>query len=666
MENKMNYNLFLNLCDELVSNANQPQINSNDGYTKIKQLSGDDIYLVREKLIYLRKKIIYEHIVNGGPLTPYISYVCTLIDGAKDNTKTREQGNASTIKWKEIISVLGEIKETNSLMKEDSNFEETYAKYFDFSHSCSRIIKKGFPIIEKEDNFYLDDNYYQQLTKEIDRLAISIGGCNILHAVFEKIATKYDYNQKRFHIYRSLSMGQDRPLPAIPWAYLIALGTKHSNNFGDRNRESNFPKLIELLTDVVSIFEVQDYSPYESWHVDHYGLTKFLSDEIVFDNLYCIAQMRSDHVAEILNYIVNSTEFKNLKSYGFSIGKIYKSGLTLLSKTLDFQITNISHDSIKKILNLDHKKTTAIINNILLNKSPNHSLEFPPKSTNIDNNFNILSPLKKSYLLLPRPLSSLALLNNTLNSIIAPDGKRNEHNDATLGHVIERFVKDKLLSYGIVFHSGNFVSKDGLVYGESDITIETETAVIFIEIKKKGMTRLSMSGVDYSILSDLGGGLIHATSQCFKAERVLRCDGRISIEGSSPITYKSQKVIKIALTLYDYGSFQDRMTIRSILTNSLGVTFKGANSGIDKKLNNWKEHINELSTHIQCLKDSSQLDAEPFHNLFFMSISQLLMILEEKGSSDGLVKALTMLSSVSHSTRDFYKEYSLSRKYMQP
>ena len=87
MENKMNYNLFLNLCDELVSNANQPQINSNDGYTKIKQLSGDDIYLVREKLIYLRKKIIYEHIVNGGPLTPYISYVCTLIDGAKDNTK---------------------------------------------------------------------------------------------------------------------------------------------------------------------------------------------------------------------------------------------------------------------------------------------------------------------------------------------------------------------------------------------------------------------------------------------------------------------------------------------------------------------------------------------------------------------------------------------------
>lgn len=665
LENKMNYKQFLTWCDELITNANRPQINSNDGYAKIKQLSGDDIYLVREKLIYLQKKIIYEHIVNGGPLTPYISYVCTLIDGARDNTKTREQGNSSTIKWKEIISVLGEIKETNSLIKENDNFTETYAKHFDFSYSCSRMIKKGFPIIQTEDNFYLDDKYYQKLTNEIDRLAISTGGCNILHAVFESIATKYDNNQKRFHIHRSLSMGQDRPLPAIPWAYLIALGTKHSNSLGDRNRESSFPKLIEFLTDVVSIFEVQDYSPYESWYVDHYGLTKFLSDEIVFDNLYCIAQMRSDHVAETLKYIVNSSEFKNLKSHGFSIGKIYKSGLTLLGKTLDYQITDIDHGSIKKILNLDHKKTTAIINNILLNKSPNHSLEFPPKSTNIDNNFNILTPFKNSYLLLPRSLSSLAFLNNTLNSIIAPDGKRNKDNDAALGHVIERFVKDKLLSYGIVFHSGSFVSKDGLVSGESDITIETDAAVIFIEIKKKGMTRLSMSGVDYSILSDLGGGLIHATSQCFKAERVLRCDGQISIEGSSPITYKSQRVIKIALTLYDYGSFQDRMTIRSILTNSLGVTFKGANSDIDKKLGNWKEHINELSTHIQCLKESSQLDIEPFHNLFFMSISQLLMILEEKSSSEELVKALITLSSISHSTRDFYKEYSLSRKHMQ-
>ncbi len=661
----MHYELFLNLCDKLVTNENHAQIDSKDGYAKIKNISGDNIYLIREKLIYLQKKIVYEHVVNGRALNPYMSYVCTLIDGSNDNTKNKEQGNFSTIEWDKIISVLGEIKETNSLMREDRDFEITYAKYFEFSRACARVIKKGFPIIEVEDKFYFDDNHHHHLAREIDRLAISIGGCNILHAVFESISNEYDCNQKRFHVHRSLSMGHDKPLPAIPWAYLVALGTKHSNSFGDLNLENSFPELIELLTDIVAIFEIQDYSPYESWYVDHYGLTKFLSDEIVFDNLYCMAQMHSGHVTEILKYVVNSVEFKKLRSYDFSIGKIYKSGLSLLKESLDNQITHIDFDKIKKILNLDSTKASGIIKNVLLNKSPNHSLEFPPKSTDIDNSFHVLFPLKKHYLLLPRPLSALAFLNNTLNAIIAPNGKRDNDNDAMLGHVIERFVKDKLLSNGIRFHSGNYVSKDGLVHGESDIAIETDTSIIFIEIKKKGMTRLSMSGVDYSILSDLGGGLIHATSQCFKAERILRCEGVINIEGSSPIIYKSQRIIKIALTLYDYGSFQDRMTIRSILTNSLGVIFKGVDTSIDKKLVTWKSHINELSKHIQCLKDASQLDDQPFHNLFFMSIPQLMMILEENGTSEGLTKVLTTLSSVSHSTRDFYKEYSLSKKYIQ-
>lgn len=64
-------------------------------------------------------------------------------------------------------------------MSEDEHFEITYAKYFDFSRSCVRLIKNGFPIIEIEDSFYFDSNYHHQLSIEIGRLATSIGGCNI-------------------------------------------------------------------------------------------------------------------------------------------------------------------------------------------------------------------------------------------------------------------------------------------------------------------------------------------------------------------------------------------------------------------------------------------------------------------------------------------------------
>lgn len=661
----MDYDSFISLCDTNVTNAVSVPIDSKEGYRKLKLISGKNIYLIREKLIYFQKKIVFEHIVNGRELNPYITYVYVLMDGIRDSTVTKEEGDMSSVRWGDILDVLGEIKDTNSLMKVKTDFEVLYSNLFDFSKACSRLIKKGYPIIERDDEFFFDEKSNQTLTFEINKLAVSVGGSNVLKAVFNSISNRYDSLQRRFHVYRSLSMGLDRPSPEIPWGYLIALGVKHSNYLGDREGVNNFSELVQLLQDIVSVFEVQDYSPYESWYVDRHGLTKFLSDEVVFDNLYCISQMHNDYVSEILNYVVNSAECSNVVSYGFTIKKIYRCGLSLLNHSLEKQITKIDFNGVVGLLGLNKGQATDMIKKILLNPTPNKNLEFPPKSTEIDNSFNQLLPIGSDYLLMPKPLSSLAFLNNTLNSIITPGGVRNKNNDAALGHVIERFVKEKLDNCGIQFYSGDYTSKDGLVYGESDITIETKTSLIFIEIKKKGLNRLSMSGVDYSILSDLGGSLIHAASQCFKAERVLRCDGEIVLDGMPPIKYQSQRIIKIALTLYDYGSLQDKMTIRSIMTNSLGASFKVSDSKLDKSLKGWREHIEELSEHIKKLDEHGQLDDEPYHNLFFMSIPQLLMILEDASSSEDLEKTLRTLSSISHSTRDFYKEYSLCKTYIK-
>lgn len=660
----MEYCAFLKLCDDRVSNMTCRQIGSQEGYDKMRFIAGSNVYLIREKLIFLQKKIIYENIVNGQPLEPYITYVYVLLDGIRDNKVTKEQGVPSSINWADIVGVLGEIKATSLLMNKENDYEDLYAKYFDFSRACLRLMLEGFSVIERDDAFYFNEHCYGQLTNKIEELAMSIGGCNILHAIFDAISNRYDENQKRFHIFRKLSMGFDRPSPEVPLGYLIAIGAKASNNLGDIYRKESFSKLISLLTDVLAVYEVQYYSTYESWYVDHYGLTRFLSDEIIYDNLFCISQMNSFHVQEIVFYIISSPEFSNLKSHGFSIEKIYNCGLALMNISLEKQITEVSFKTVRDKFLLGTKASKDMIEKIMLNEVPNENLKFPPQNTEIDHSFNQMLPFKNKYLLMPRPLSSLAFLNSTLNSIIAPDGKRNNENDKTLGLLLERFVKERLDSYGIVYRSGSYTSKDGLVSGESDITIETENAIIFIEIKKKGMTRLSMSGVDYSILSDLGEGLIHATSQCFKAESILRCDGEISIDASQPILYESKKIIKVALTLYDYGSFQDRMTVRTILKNALGATYKFKDSKIDKKLKDWDKHLGELSEYIAKLDSFGQLDDEPFHNLFFLSVPQLLMMLEDKPSAAELEKAFGTLSSLTHSTKDFYKEYSLSKPYM--
>lgn len=661
----MDYELFIKNCDEHVSGVDVAQIESKDGYVKIIKLAGNNIYIMREKLTHLIKKIIYEHIVNNKPLYPYLTYARVLLDGTRDNTVRKEDGDSNEINWIGVIGVLGEIKSTCLLMEGDQQDEFIYTSHFNFSRSCANLIKKGYKIIEKDDAFFIDSQYDEAITHELDRLAISVGGCNILYAVFNSISSTYDEDQKRFHVVRNLSIGIDMPKQQIPWAHLIALGVKHSNEMGDDFREENFVTLVELLKDLITTFELQDYSPYESWYIDPHGLIPFLTDEILYDNFYCIPQSSEQYAVELLRFIISSDEFKGIQSHSYTIQKIFSSGLAILNKTDDKQITDLSILEIHGILKISKAKAILLVNTILANISPNRDLGFPPKSTKTDHSFNQLIPFNSGYLLLPRSLSSLAFINTTLNAIIAPDGKRNDNNDATLGTVIERFVKHKLDIHDIEYRSGEFISKYGTISGECDIVIETEDAIIFIEIKKKGMTRLSMSGVDYSILSDLGSGLIHATAQCFKAERILKCDDELLINGSAPLKYKSQRIFKIALTLNDYGSFQDRMTIRTILANSLNMTFEGRDKKINKKLEDWKEHLSEISEHIGKLKEVGKLPREPFHDLFFMSIPQLTLILEKMQSSAGVVSALRTLASLSYSTRDFYKEFSLSKLHFK-
>lgn len=659
----MDCELFKTICDEFVSEKKLPQIESREGYAKIKAHAGDNISLIQDEFIFLRKKLIFEHVVNNQNLEPYFKYLDVLIDALRSDSVTTDTGESISVDWVAIISVLAEIKETCSLLNNTEINKDLYAKYFDFSASCLNLINRGFKIIEVDKNFYIDENSYEAINLELDRLAKSVGGCNLLYAAFNSISTRYDEFQRRFHVVRILSMGFERPVPAIPWSYIIALGVKHSNDLGEKELQESFIELVKLLQDLTVVFELQDYSPYESWYINHRGLIRFLSDEIVYDNLFCIQQINHEDAAEILKYIICSEELKEIRSYGFSIEKIYQAGLSILNQCHDTQIVNISFSTIKEKIKLGKQRAGKIIDDILVNHRPNHNLCFPPKNISIDHNFNQLIPFKESYVLLPKPLSSLAFINNTMNSLICPDGIRNKNNEAAIGQVVERFVKHKLQTYGISYLSGGYVSVDGTICGESDVTIETEEALIFIEIKKKGMTRQSMDGVDYSILSDLGDGLIHASAQCYKAERVLKCDGKLNINNFSTIVYKNQRIFKIALTLNDYGSFQDRMTIRTLLSHSLGSIFKSDDNKIDKKLDGWRKHLQEMSLHINELKNHVGYYEEPFHDLFFMSVPQLLMILRDRNTAEALVKTLTTLSSVSHSTRDFYKEYSLSKRF---
>jgi hypothetical protein len=73
--------------------------------------------------------------------------------------------------------------------------------------------------------------------------------------------------------------------------------------------------------------------------------------------------------------------------------------------------------------------------------------------------------------------------------------------DDRLGPPIELFLREQLSAHGIRTLAGTYVV-DG-DDGECDIVIETKKVVIFIEIKKKPLTRMAQAGSDAHVLIDL-------------------------------------------------------------------------------------------------------------------------------------------------------------------
>jgi hypothetical protein len=71
--------------------------------------------------------------------------------------------------------------------------------------------------------------------------------------------------------------------------------------------------------------------------------------------------------------------------------------------------------------------------------------------------------------------------------------------------------------------------------------------------------------------------------------------------------------------------------------------------------------INKLSEKLAKLNNLSSNNANnsPFFNSWFLSVPQLLVLLDNVNSNDSLKTELWKIRSVSASTLDFYFEYSL-------
>jgi hypothetical protein len=278
-----------------------------------------------------------------------------------------------------------------------------------------------------------------------------------------------------------------------------------------------------------------------------------------------------------------------------------------------------------------------------------------------------------------------------------------------LGTKTEDFIRNEFLARGIQYKSGYYGNPQKRESrNEIDILVEASDTLIFFEVKKKSLTRIAKSGNKSDLLIDLLKSLLASQIQINKHEIYIRKNKHIKLDNYSICELKGRNIARVSVTLLDFGGFQDRTIIIDFLTNMLNAQLKL--DGIENlstkdakdlkklqdKLPEFQKQFNELvkldptkkgqplalltlglkmykripfgdSRIAESLIEMAiilayQPIAQPFYDSWFLSLPQLLIILDNVNSSDDLKRELWKTRSSSAYFLDFYQEYYDAQK----
>ncbi|MEB3189200.1 MAG: hypothetical protein VKL42_02520 [Snowella sp.] len=196
-----------------------------------------------------------------------------------------------------------------------------------------------------------------------------------------------------------------------------------------------------------------------------------------------------------------------------------------------------------------------------------------------------------------------------------------------------------------------------------DILVEASDNLIFFEVKRKPLTRGAKSVKNSALLIDLLQSLLASQIQINKHEIFIIKKGCISLKNGCYIyQLNGRNIAQVSVSLLDFGGFQDKIMIFDFLTNILSAKLKvdgseNLSTEENEKLDDLKK---TLSTFQSKFNELVQLDptkkGQPLHDSWFLSLPQLLIILDNVKSSDDLKRELWKTRNSSAGFLDFYQE----------
>jgi hypothetical protein len=616
--------------------------------------------------------LVRQNVLNGVSLDPYFEVLVHVRDAVRGPGDPRAPIEGD---WDGAIRAALDHVRLQSMGT--AAREISHARDFAVARIARHLRDAGFGIRLEPGLLALDASGESRLVAAIENLVATMGGLNVARRLFEAITPAYDPVQQRYHVVRHVSQtGGGRP--QTPWGYLLQLAVKHLHGRKPYvDSDDQWRRLCELAMAYASVIDVQPYVPTFFGGMDAVALVPYLQEMAVYDTLFRIPQMRPTDVVKVARGMLGSLDASAPTRAGWSIDQALAIIGYILDPSRDVRGPMIidEADIGRACPGIPPNIITQILDQVLSHPAAGANQRFSrPTDAPSPDDVNLkdaghdffLRPLLRlsgrRFLLIDRSVCA----PNCLEALLTPLRSEVRKLDDEVGSAIERFLEVEFAAHGVSVRGGSYVAQGE--HGECDIVLETPDVVFFCEMKKKTLTRRARAGSDIHLLLDLSASLLAAQAQAGWHEVRLRRDGYLDLERNGTTTrleLKARQVERMAVSLFDFGSFQDRILLKQFMEATMNAKFGSPVAELSKKLDEINDALAEVREQVATLHLGSRERRQPFFHCWFVSVPQLLVVLDDVMDGDSLKSLLWTPRHTMTGSSDFYFELSHMRKWKQ-
>lgn len=538
--------------------------------------------------------------------------------------------------------------------------------------ACDFFHKKGFIIRVRKG--LITRNSTDAIFKFIDTKVNRLG--HSLYLVLTDSINKLLLNESN-NLYKfSVNSSTEHKEEILPYGFLLQLAMKHICQEPRVDNDEDFHSIIrdlfELSKNYALLFELQgfglDYEMMANNNTD--DMLDKLIKIITTDNFYKIEQYEPNDVFDFVTFLAKKYDkYKDVCNFieiiKFTRELIGKDKNNFCASDLSPLLANSTTNIEKYLNNFTHDNN---INNLFNNYD-----DFD-KVNSIDKPF---IKINEYYLILETRFFSIAFYR-VLQNILLSCGEDYKVLNIKFGDYLEEYMYFKLKEKNIEYIGAKkyklskqkradlYLKSEEL---ECDLVISNSEHILFIEIKKKELTKFAKKGNLFYLLDDLSKSLIASQIQANRHMRYIYNYDEIIFKDGTELPLDDREVLKMSLSSLDYLSLHSK----DVFSNFLRLLYnKELTSTEDKKLTshecsillNFNENLLKFTNEISNENSIFQMEhVNGFLNSFYLNIFHFLYVLKNSKNEQEFIDNLLVSRRVSiQAYRDFYHEHDYIKK----